>query len=291
MLIATHQDREHIHTHFILNSVSFEDGHKFQQKSTELKEMKELSDKICLEHGLSLTQKGRTFDGKEREETTAYKKEQYRLLQRAEQGEVKSYVQDIALAIMDCREQATNRKQFIDMMNANGYGVVWTDNRKYITFTDLERQKQGEKQCKIRNNKLEKYYHVDFSKEGLEREFADNAQKKQEEHNQAVRANTIVQNGRVALLDTRTVIKESGTILDQSEAISGKLRLDRDNTRITLRRADTKVESSTASRTDREAERERLRAEESRRIAEQLERERKALEERSKKKSRGGFER
>ncbi|MDE7137482.1 MAG: relaxase/mobilization nuclease domain-containing protein, partial [Ruminococcus sp.] len=30
VLIATHQDREHIHTHFILNSVSFEDGHKFQ---------------------------------------------------------------------------------------------------------------------------------------------------------------------------------------------------------------------------------------------------------------------
>ena len=291
VLISTHQDREHIHTHFILNSVSFEDGHKFQQKSTELQEMKDLSDKICLEHGLSLTHKGRTFNGKEREETTAYKKEQYRLLQRAEQGEVKSYVQDIALAIMDYREQAQSREQFIDMMNANGYGVVWTDNRKYITFTDLARQEQGEKQCKIRNSKLEKYYHIDFSKEGLEREFADNARKQQEEHNQAVRANTIIQNGRIALLDTRTVIKESGTILDQSEAISGKLRFDRDDTRTTLRRADTKVKSSTASRTDREVERERLRTEESRRLAEQAERERKALAERSKKKSRGSFER
>lgn len=291
VLIATHQDREHIHTHFILNSVSFEDGHKFQQKSTKLQEMKDLSDKICLEHGLSLTHKGRTFNGKEREETTAYKKEQYRLLQRAEQGEVKSYVQDIALAIMDYREQAQSREQFIDMMNANGYGVVWTDSRKYITFTDIARQKHGEKQCKIRNSKLEKYFHMDFSKEGLESEFADNARKQQEEHSQAVRANTIVQNGRVALLDTRTVIKESGIILDQSEAISGELRFDRDDTRATLRRADTKVKSSTASRTDREAERERFRAEESRRITEQAEREREEMEERYKKKSRGGFER
>ena len=290
VLIATHQDREHIHTHFILNSVSFEDGHKFQQKSTELQEMKDLSDKICLENGLSLTKKGRTFDGKEREETTAYKKEQYRFLQRAEQGEVKSYVQDIALAVMECREQAQSREQFIDIMNANGYGVIWTDNRKYITFTDIARQKHGEKQCKIRNIKLEKYYHIDFSKEGLEREFADNARKQQEEHNQAVRANTIIQNGRIALLDTRTVIKESGTILDQSEAISGKLRFDRDDTRTTLRRADTKVKSSTASRTDREVERELLRTEESRRLAEQAARERKALAER-KKKSRGSFER
>lgn len=284
VLIATHQDREHIHTHFILNSVSFEDGHKFQQKSTELQEMKDLSDKICLEHGLSLTHKGRTFDGKEREETTAYKKEQYRLLQRAEQGEVKSYVQDIALAIMDCREQAQSREQFIDIMNANGYGVVWTDNRKYITFTDLTRQEQSEKQCKIRNSKLEKYYHIDFSKEGLESEFVDNARKQTEEYSQAIRTATVAQYGRTVISDTRTVLKESGTVLDQSEAISGKLRLDRDNTRTTLRRADTKVKSSTASRTDREADWERLRTEESRRLAEQAERERKALEERSRKK-------
>lgn len=291
VLIATHQDREHIHTHFIVNSVSFEDGHKFQQKSTELQEMKDLSDKICLKHGISLTQKGRTFDGKEREETTAYTKEQYRLLQRAEQGKAKSYVQDIALAVMACREQANSREHFIELMNANGYGIVWTDNRKYITFTDLARQKQGEKQCKIRNSKLEKYYHTDFSKEGLEREFADNARKQQEKHNQAVRANTIAQHGRVAVIDTRTVIKESGAVFDQSETISDKLRLDRDNTRTVLRQADTKVKSSTASRTDREAERERLRAEESRRFTEQAERERKALEERSRKKSRGGFER
>ncbi|MDE7136849.1 MAG: hypothetical protein K2O29_00095, partial [Ruminococcus sp.] len=99
------------------------------------------------------------------------------------------------------------------------------------------------------------------------------------------------QHGRVAILDTRTVLKESGAVLDQSEDISGKLRLDRDDTRTTLRRADIKVKSSTASRTDREAERERLRVEESRRLAEQAERERKALEERSRKKSRGGFER
>lgn len=288
VLIATHQDREHIHTHFILNSVSFEDGHKFQQKSTELQAMKGLSDKICLEHGLSLTHKGRTFDGKECEETTAYKKEQYRLLQRAEQGEVKSYVQDIALAIMDCREQAHSREQFIDIMNA-GYGVVWTDNHKYITFTDLARQKQGEKQCKIRNSKLEKYYHMDFSKEGLESEFADNARKQQEEYNQAARTTTVAQYGRAVISDTGTILEKSRAILDQSATISTEFRADRDDTRTALRQADIKVKNSTASRTNRETERERLRIEESRRIAEQAERERKALAERGKKKSRGGF--
>ena len=67
VLIATHKDREHIHTHFIVNSVSFEDGHKFQMKSTELQDMKDLSDKLCKERGFTVTQKGKTFHGEDRE--------------------------------------------------------------------------------------------------------------------------------------------------------------------------------------------------------------------------------
>ena len=291
VLIATHQDKEHIHTHFVLNSVSFEDGHKFQQKSTELQSMKDLSDKICLAHGLSLTYKGKTFDGSEREETTAYRKEQYRFLKRAEQGEVKSYVQDIALAVIDCRERATSRSEFVELMNAQGYAVKWEDNLKYITFTDLARQKQGERQCKIRNNKLEKYYHVDFSKEGLENEFASNARRNQEEQARAVRTDTITQQGQTVIDDTETVIRQSAVNINCSDTLTGKLTEERRVTRITLNKTDTKIKNSTASRADREAERERLRVEESRRIAEQLEREREELAKRAKKISRGGFSR
>ena len=291
VLIATHQDKENIHTHFVLNSVSFEDGNKFQQKSTELQAMKDLSDKICLAHGLSLTYKGKTFDGSEREETTAYRKEQYRFLKRAEQGEVKSYVQDIALAVMDCRERATSRSEFVELMNAQGYAVKWEDNLKYITFTDLLRQEQGEKQCKIRNNKLEKYYHVDFSKEGLENEFANNARRNQEEQARAVRTDTITQQGRTVIDDTETVIRQSAVNINCSDTLTGKLTEERRVTRITFNRTDTKIKNSTASRADREAERERLRVEESRRIAEQLEREREELAKRAEKISRGGFSR
>ena len=90
-------------------------------------------------------------------------------------------MQDIALAILDCREQATSRADFVQRMNERGYGVDWQDSHKYITFTDLKRKEQGEKQCKIRNNKLEKYYNMDFGKDGLEREFESNARSQQAE--------------------------------------------------------------------------------------------------------------
>ena len=175
VLIATHKDREHIHTHFIVNSVSFEDGHKLQQSKANLQNMKNCSDRLCLEQGLHITEKGKTFDGREREETTSFKKDTYQLLKKAEQGEVKSYVQDIALAVMDCRETAVSREDFCQKMKERGFEADWQDSHKYITFTDISRREQGEKQCKIRSNKLEKYYNIDFGKESMEHEFERNA--------------------------------------------------------------------------------------------------------------------
>lgn len=181
VLIATHEDKEHIHTHFVVNSVSYVDGHKLQQSKAELQAMKDYSDQLCAKYGLHITEKGKTFAGQEREETAAFSKDTYQFLKKAEQGEVKSYVQDIALAVLDCREQATSRADFVQRMNERGYGVDWQDSHKYITFTDLKRKEQGEKQCKIRNNKLEKYYNMDFGKDGLEREFESNARSQQAE--------------------------------------------------------------------------------------------------------------
>ena len=86
-------------------------------------------------------------------------------------------MQEIALAIMDCKETATSRETFMEQMQAKGYGVDWQDKHKYITFVDLARQQQGERQCKVRNNKLESYYAVDFGKETLENGFESNARR------------------------------------------------------------------------------------------------------------------
>ena len=180
VLIATHIDRGHIHSHFIVNSVNYENGHKLQWSKADLQNLKDRCNEQSRQQGLHVPEKGKTFSGEEREETVAWNKETYNLLKQAENGEVKSYVQDTALAVMDCRETATSREDFIDQMKARGYGVDWKDSHKYITFTDLERQSQGEKQCKVRNNKLEKYYAVDFGKESLEHGFEINARREAE---------------------------------------------------------------------------------------------------------------
>lgn len=218
VLIATHIDRGHIHTHFIVNSVNFEDGHKLQWSKADLQNLKDRCNEQSRQQGLHVPEKGKTFSGEEREETVAWNKETYNLLKQAEKGEVKSYVQDTALAVMDCREIATSREDFIDQMKARGYGVDWQDSHKYITFTDLERQSQGEKQCKVRNNKLEKYYAVDFGKESLEHGFEINARRETERARQQLDRTAVAENSGAderararQLLDRTAVAEDSRT--------------------------------------------------------------------------------
>ena len=64
VVVATHLDREHIHNHFVLNSVSFVDGKKFNDCKATYTLMRRTSDELCREHGLSVIEapeQGRTM--------------------------------------------------------------------------------------------------------------------------------------------------------------------------------------------------------------------------------------
>ncbi len=55
VLVATHVDKEsHIHNHFVINTVSWVDGIKFHRTKDDYMRMREVSDRLCLEHGLSV---------------------------------------------------------------------------------------------------------------------------------------------------------------------------------------------------------------------------------------------
>ena len=266
VLIATHIDRGHIHSHFIVNSVNYEDGHKLQWSNQDLKDLKERCNEQSREQGLHVPEKGKTFSGEEREETVAWNKDAYNILKQAEQGKVKSYVQDIALAVLDCKETATSRQDFIERMEQRGYKTDWQDNHKYITWTDLARENAGEKACKIRDNKLQKYYNMDFGKEELERGFEINARSKQTELARA----EAEQRAREQL--ARTAIPENnGTGTPNIGAFLNQLNADE-------RASEEKRDNSKAERKGRDIQQERLNQEAERRAreAEQRARESKA---------------
>lgn len=168
VLIATHTDRGHIHSHFIVNTVNFENGKKLHTSAKWLDNAKSHSDELCREYGLTITEKGKTFEGQQREDMTAWSKDKYNLLGKAEQGKVKSYVLDTAMAVMDSKEQATSRADFIRIMAERGYKTTWEDSKKHITFENQEGQK-------VRASNLEKTFKIPFGKEQLEHEFETNA--------------------------------------------------------------------------------------------------------------------
>lgn len=45
VLVATHIDKNHLHNHLIVNSVSFENGYKIQMSKKKLQDLKDYSDK------------------------------------------------------------------------------------------------------------------------------------------------------------------------------------------------------------------------------------------------------
>lgn len=59
IVVTTHLDRDHIHNHFAFNSVSFLDGRKYNYSKTEQKRLRQVSDRLCREYGLSVIQRPR----------------------------------------------------------------------------------------------------------------------------------------------------------------------------------------------------------------------------------------
>ena len=56
VIVATHTDRAHIHSHFIVNSVSFQSGRKLHFEKADLTQLRQVSDTLCIRHGLSVCQ-------------------------------------------------------------------------------------------------------------------------------------------------------------------------------------------------------------------------------------------
>ncbi len=57
VLVATHCNTGHYHNHFVINSVSFDDGKKFYNRREDYQAMRDASDRLCREYGLSVIER------------------------------------------------------------------------------------------------------------------------------------------------------------------------------------------------------------------------------------------
>ena len=179
-LVAMHKDKEHIHCHLVTNSVSYEDGRKLHNTKKDLERMKQLTNQMCRERGLTVAEKGKHFDGSqiEKGEVIAWSKDKYNLFRQQVKD---SFVADCAMAVLKALENCISKEKFIEKMKQFGWNVNWTEKRKHITF-------QNQDGKKVRDSNLSKTFHLDISKEGLENEFDRNRKKARDSANRDSRS-------------------------------------------------------------------------------------------------------
>ena len=150
VLVCTHVDHEHIHSHFIINSVNFETGRKVHMADEQIQELRIRNDEICEELGLPKFQKD------EQKRSRGMSNAEY---YTASKGE--SWKFELMRLIDECMRYAGSRDEFLTLLRAEGYDATWTDSRKSITYITPSGLK-----CRDNRLHIEKYL-----KENMEAEF------------------------------------------------------------------------------------------------------------------------
>ena len=149
VLVCTHIDREHIHSHCVINSVNFETSKKLHMAKEQLQELMRRNDMICQEMGLPVfeptAQQARGMSGAEYH--TALKGQSWKLR--------------LMNTIDACMKYAADKDAFVSLMASEGYAVRWESGRKYITYTTPNG-------LKCRDSKL---HEEKYCKEVMEHEF------------------------------------------------------------------------------------------------------------------------
>lgn len=125
VVVATHLDKEHIHNHFVINSVSFKDSLRYNDCNSTRRLMMQVSDRLCREYGLSVIEEPKQtktprniyLDEKEGKPTL------YNVIR-----------QDVDEAI----KESYVRREFFQNMEKRGYEIKFD---KYLAVKPLGRER------------------------------------------------------------------------------------------------------------------------------------------------------
>lgn len=112
VVVATHLDKaNHLHNHFVLNTVSFVDGKKYFRSAKDYRELQATSDAICREYSLSVIENPQPGKGKHYGEW------------RAEQEQRPTWRGLVRSDIDDAIRQSMTERQFFDALHRKGYEI------------------------------------------------------------------------------------------------------------------------------------------------------------------------
>ena len=112
VLVATHLDKEnHLHSHFVINTISFVDGIKFHRTKKDYCDMRRASDELCREYGMSVIEKPKPGKAKHYGEW------------RAEQEQRPTWRGLVRADVDEAIRQSMTERQFYDALKRKGYEI------------------------------------------------------------------------------------------------------------------------------------------------------------------------
>ena len=120
VLVATHLDKDHLHNHLLINSVSYVDGKKFNDNKKAYYDMRDASDRLCREYGLSVIEKPRG--------------QTPRSIYFAEKNGEPTKYNLMRDALDKAMNSARTPEQFEKVLRSLGYEFNYNPSRKYATI-------------------------------------------------------------------------------------------------------------------------------------------------------------
>lgn len=165
IFVATHRDTDHLHNHIIMNSVNMDNGKKFHQTASELAQVKEYSNRLCREYGLSETEAKSSF------------------------GSMPRWKELLRKKAYNVANHTRSKEEFIWEMEMHGYKVDWKDGHKYITFTTPDGHKCRDNKLfaeQLLRKNLEIYFALGGCGSGLADQYKSYANDLRPEHSYTV---------------------------------------------------------------------------------------------------------
>lgn len=160
-VVITHTDKEHLHNHIVINSVSSENGKKIQFSSSNLKTLKNnMENYLKQEYGIEPTEAKKGIVKTQDTKT-------YKVLEKALNNEYESFTMNLAIDIKKSLDESTTQEDLKANLEKKDIKMDISESHNTIMFVDKNKKK-------VSSKKLKEIFGIDFDKESIEKKLEYN---------------------------------------------------------------------------------------------------------------------
>lgn len=160
-VVITHNDKEHLHNHIVINSVNSETGKKFRMSNSELKTLKKNMNKyLKQEFDLEPT---KAKDGIVKTQDT----KTHQAIKRALESDYESFTLNLAKDIKRSLDESPTQEELKENLKKKDIKMDISESHNTVMFVDKNKKK-------VSSKKLNQIFGVEFDKKSLEKNLANN---------------------------------------------------------------------------------------------------------------------